>query len=289
MTPLLAAPPPANTHARASLAVQHCNLAVVIQQQPGRTGEAAAHYAQGRRLLLEILEGNPENAEAALRLGGLLSEWAIMLSYSEPAYRQSEELFREAFRRLEPIVRREPNLVDARTALYNAHGGRAQLLERMGRYAEAVRDWEHVVELSAADQKDHWRVQLALGCAAAGDDHRAMRLVEDLKASLPQLAPEDAMGLAKVCNLAIEAIAGDSKRAAADRAALTEAYGREGVALLRQFLERVPEPERAQCRQSLREHPMYAKLRERADCRALLAEPTAAVTPGASPAPRGSK
>jgi hypothetical protein len=159
----------------------------------------------------------------------------------------------------------------------------------MGRYAEAVRDWEHVVERAAADRKDHWRVQLARGCAAAGDDHRAMRLVEDLKASLPQLAPEDAMELAKVCNLAIEALAGDSKRAAADRAALTEAYGREGVALLRQFLERVPEPERAQRRQSLREHPRYAKLRERADCRALLAEPTAAVTPGASPAPRGSK
>ncbi len=116
-----------------------------------------------------------------------------------------------------------------------------------------------------------------------------MRLVEELKASLPQLAPEYVMELANVCNLAIEAILRDSKRGAAERESLTQAYGREGVSFLGQFLERFPEAERAKRRQTLREHPMFERLRERADCRALLAEPSAAVKSGASTAHPGNK
>src|SRR5262249_6535708 len=49
---------------------------------------------------------------------------------------------------LEPLVQQEPRLVGERLFLHNAHMSRAQALDALGRYGDAIKDWERALPLS---------------------------------------------------------------------------------------------------------------------------------------------
>jgi tetratricopeptide (TPR) repeat protein len=54
--------------------------------------------------------------------------------------------YAKAVAALEPVLAKEKRLVVARDELRDAHAGRAQALDRLGRHAEAVQDWERAAE-----------------------------------------------------------------------------------------------------------------------------------------------
>jgi serine/threonine protein kinase/tetratricopeptide (TPR) repeat protein len=57
--------------------------------------------------------------------------------------------YAKAIALLEPLVRQEPLLVTERSVLRQAHWGRADALHGLGRYADAVKDWDRALALGS--------------------------------------------------------------------------------------------------------------------------------------------
>ena len=94
------------------------------------------------------------------------------------------ELLSAAINDVESIRLQSPQLVLVTDILQNAYWQRAETLRRLGRYAEAADDWEHVLQFLGldADLERHIHVQRALGPGAHGIPAAA---VEELQQALP--------------------------------------------------------------------------------------------------------
>ena len=70
--------------------------------------------------------------------------------------------FAKAIAALEPVLKRVPRLAKAREHLIQTHWFRADALDSLERYADAVRDWDRAIELSDGPNKikfEHRRTQ----------------------------------------------------------------------------------------------------------------------------------
>jgi hypothetical protein len=171
-----------------------------------------------------------------------------------------------------PLLEREPGLSVLRSELLNAHGGRAQFLEKENRYADAIPDWERVVGLSGAKQKEGYQVSLAYARVRAGEHRKAWKLVETLRPHIDQRSPVERYNLACVCGLAVQAAENDKLLTREERATLAEHYGREGVSLLCRLLKSLPRTEVAAWRNQASEDSDIAPLRSRPDFPDLLVD-----------------
>jgi tetratricopeptide (TPR) repeat protein len=136
----------------------------------------------------------------------------------------------KAITALEPILAKENRYVPARDALCDAHWGRARALDRLGRHAEAVQDWERAVDLDDGGQRAVLQLGRAISQAHVSGNHRqALSEAEALAKSSdgPTLA-----GLARLCGLASAPLVGGQEPAAA--APFQEEYAARAVGLLRQ-------------------------------------------------------
>jgi tetratricopeptide (TPR) repeat protein len=152
---------------------------------------------------------------------------------------------------LKAILDKESRLVEARDALRDAHAGRARALDRLGRHADAVQDWEHAVKLDDGSQHAVLKLGRAISQAQASGSHeQALAEAETLAkgGDAPTLE-----GLARLCARASE-VAG-------------ERYAVLAVKLLRQAVS-------AGYRDTLylNEGADLAPLRQRDDFKKLLAE-----------------
>jgi hypothetical protein len=147
--------------------------------QTERTGVAAfpglklaGHYAEGRQLMLEVLEADPGHDEATFQLGYLDLNLAIYLTYQPGGRERAEALLAEAIGRVTPLLEREPDLTQARDLLYRLHGALAQSLETHGRFADALTHRARALSLMTnTAERDHLRFLQALTLDRAGD-HR---------------------------------------------------------------------------------------------------------------------
>ena len=62
----------------------------------------------------------------------------------------------------------------ARKFARNAFVGRARALTQLKRYAEAVQDWDRVIELDDSEEKTAWRVERAVTLIRSGDYARGV-------------------------------------------------------------------------------------------------------------------
>jgi hypothetical protein len=144
--------------------------------QTERTGVAAfpglklaGYYAEGRRLMFEVLEADPGHDEATFQLGYLDP---IYLTYQPGGRERAEALLAEAIGRVTPLLEREPDLAQARDLLYRLHGALTQSLETDGRFADALTHRARALSLMTnTAERDHLRFFQALTLARAGD-HR---------------------------------------------------------------------------------------------------------------------
>src|SRR5262249_40610589 len=89
--------------------------------------------------------------------------------------------YQKAIATLQPVVDKEPRLVDARKFLCNSHFGRAVALDALGRQAEATRDWERALEVDHGSRKPTFRLRIfrnrkdAAGCLAAAAEYEARK------------------------------------------------------------------------------------------------------------------
>jgi tetratricopeptide (TPR) repeat protein len=216
---------------RRELATSHHhlgNLLVELGQQPA----AEQAYRRALELLEKLAADFPavpdyrrELAGSSVSIGNLLRDQG-QAQASLPWYAKAIAL-------LEPLTRQQPRLVTERLFLYYAHYGRAEALDKLGRHADAVTDWERTLVLNAEPAREQdMRLGRAQSLARAGEHARAFAEANTL-ATAQNLDSDTFYNLACVCAVASAVVKNvDTPGADATRAAQT--YPARAVELLRQ-------------------------------------------------------
>jgi hypothetical protein len=134
---------------------------------------------------------------------------------------------------LQAVRQRESNHPTARQSLRNSHWGRAESLIALGRYREALADWDQALELDDGPDRRASRIGRAATLAHAGQHDRAMAEVQDL-AQGKALPAADLYNLACAASLAAESARRDGRLSPPTRAKLAEQNAVRAVELLKQ-------------------------------------------------------
>src|SRR5262249_22567976 len=88
----------------------------------------------------------------------------------------------KAIARLKPIIAQDPGPTPARLLLRNAHVSRAVVLDRLGRYGQAVLDWAQAIDLDAGELRSRLHESRASSMAQCKQDPNAAKDVDSLTA-----------------------------------------------------------------------------------------------------------
>jgi tetratricopeptide (TPR) repeat protein len=242
------------------LAKHHNNLGALLRAL-GRRPEAEAEYRRAIALQEQLAADFPTGSQYAVGLGGSYCNLGQLLrDRGETA--SSLEWYAKARAVLRPILDKEPRLVTARRFLRNVHSGQAQVLDRLGRHAEAAADWEQALALNDVKSLDaSFRLQRSASLARGGKQRQATGAVEEL------LRPGNAdsgtlYGAACVYALAAAQAA---KQARPNTSSLSaEHHARRAVALLRLAVQQgykdIAHLKKDTDLDSLRQHPDFQHL-----------------------------
>jgi tetratricopeptide (TPR) repeat protein len=171
---------------RQTLANTHNNLGSTLACW-GKRAEAEAAHRRAQDIQEKLAADFPTVPEYALELGGSYCNLGMVILESGVP-EAALVCYDKAIARLEPVVTREPRRVDARRFLRNSHWGRANALGALGRYAQAMPDWERARELDDGTARDFIRAEFAVfqlqrsqkdkdaaGCLAAAADYEALK------------------------------------------------------------------------------------------------------------------
>jgi tetratricopeptide (TPR) repeat protein len=233
-----------------------------------RRAEAVAAYEKVESLLRPLIARHPDDVRQPLALAAAETNWGLFLL----ARGQPEAGFArctEAVELAEAALRREPNHFMARPFALNAHGARAQNYEALGRWADAVKDWDRIVELEEPPNRWWQRLFRATALARAGAYARAAAEAEELAAE-PKMQPDGHYQLACIYAVAAGPAGSDATLPASERTTLAERYAARAVAVLQELQARgyFKDPAHAE---ALRTDTELQPLRDRADFQPLLA------------------
>jgi tetratricopeptide (TPR) repeat protein/tRNA A-37 threonylcarbamoyl transferase component Bud32 len=267
-TRLLAAHPayPLDEIIRMGLGSDHVLLGH-LDRLTHRPAAAGAAFAKAEELLAPLVEAHPDNTHYVLSLTNLDFTWAGFLQ-EQGRFEAARRHAGRAVDLAEGVLRRDPHHVVARAHARESHLKRALACESLSLWAEAVPDWDRVVELD--DQPDAWqrRVRRALALARVGEHARAAAAAQAL-ADKPEIDADGLWKLAVAWARSVPAARSDSRLSAAERDALAERYAGRAVALLRKLrgVGRFQDVENAR---QLRTGPDLQPLHGRADFQELL-------------------
>jgi tetratricopeptide (TPR) repeat protein len=223
----LAAEFPAVPEYRESLAHVHHNLGIVLSEQ-GRETDAGTAFDMALSLNEQLVKQHPGATAYAMAL-------AISLIHrgarDADAGRFDAALgpFTRAVEALKPLAAPAPKVEGANLELGKAHGGRADVLLRLGRHAEALKDYDRALALDGGENRSYFRVQRALTLAHLKEHVQAAAEAAAIagEKDLPAYLLQDAAGVHAICSAAVR-----------DDAKLSEQYAAKAVALLRQAFEK---------------------------------------------------
>jgi serine/threonine protein kinase len=136
---------------RQDLAMIRTNFAVELREL-GKREEAEASIRAAIDILEKSLAESPGDDRQILQLGVSYKVLAELVK-DKGQTNESLELFAKAVDTLNSLLKKEPRLATARQHLVNAHWARADAMDSLRRYTDAVRDWDRAIELSDAPQK----------------------------------------------------------------------------------------------------------------------------------------
>jgi serine/threonine-protein kinase len=240
---------------RQNLANTHNNLGLLLADL-GNRSEAEAQYRAALKERERLVAEYPQVPGYAVDLGESYTNLGTLLrDGSQPD--QALAWYTKAIATLEAALRTLGADVTARQFLRNGHRNRAQVLTRLGRFAEAVADWDRALALDDGPDRNFFRLGRALTLTLAGKHARATAETEELL----QTGPASAGLLYDAA--CVFAVASGSCR----DTALTERYAVRAVALLRQAVAKGWKNFA-----HLQKDPDLDPLRQRADFQKLLAE-----------------
>jgi tetratricopeptide (TPR) repeat protein len=216
---------------RKDLARSHNNLGALLNDL-GKRREAEAAYRAALNIREQLAADFPGVAVYVVELGNSYKNFGnLVREKGEP--QAALDWFARAIGALEPVLQKEPRLVSARQTLRNAHWSRALALDKLGRHADALKDWDRALALDpvAADQPFFPRNR-ALSLARGGEHAKAVAEANAL-AELKDVDRGTLYDLACVCAVASAAVR-DAKSPGADVVQLAEEYAARAVELLRQ-------------------------------------------------------
>jgi serine/threonine protein kinase len=238
----------------------------------GRCYAALGRFDEARDSLKKSLEIRQALADAHRRvtqfaadLGATLQSLAGFIPKAQERY----EAYSKAIATLEAVLAREPSHREARTNLAAAYAGRAGALDRLGRHAEALQDWDRLQKLGL-----RWGRDGTLGRAktlAHLGKHKAAAGIA-FRLDNPRLSATQAISLARVYAVCAEAAGKDTALPAQRRKQAVEANAARAVALLARA-SAAGSFKTAEQRKVLEEDPDFAALRARADFKKLLRGP----------------
>jgi serine/threonine-protein kinase len=225
---------PGIEHYQVRVANTYTNLGVIYAYTQ-RHDEANRAYEEAERVLGALVKRHPSSGEYKLSLAAVYSNWGDMLRMTGKADSALSRLG-QAVELSEAVLASEPRHGEARARTFSARGVRAQTYETLGRLADAVKDWDRVVEVD--DQPNKWtrRALRAVVLARAGEHARAVAEVEAL-AKDAQVTNEGVYELARACALAIGAARKSGKDNSVAPNPLAERYGAQAVGLLKKLHE----------------------------------------------------
>jgi eukaryotic-like serine/threonine-protein kinase len=134
-----------------NLASSHNNLGRRLAEAR-KVAEAEAAYRAALTILEKLTASAPNVPDYAVTLGASYVNLSHLLKDSRRAH-ASLDGYTKAIAVLSAVLAKEPSLTSARLFLRNAHWGRAEALQELGRHPEAVKDWDRVIETN--DEKQH--------------------------------------------------------------------------------------------------------------------------------------
>jgi tetratricopeptide (TPR) repeat protein len=195
----------------------------------GRWEEADAELHKALEIRRDAVKQSPKRYDLQIDLQVThISIGHLTRDRGQP--QQALDWYAKAVDALEPILKKESRYVPVREPLRDARWGRALALDRLGRYDDAVRDWEQAVNLDDRRQRAVLQLGRAISQAHLKGNHpEALTEADALakNADGPTLA-----GLARLCARASVPLVGGQKPAAATP--VQEEYAARAVQLLRQ-------------------------------------------------------
>ncbi len=141
--------------------------------------KADAVLKEGVEILEPLVAAHPDHVWYASTLASLrINRGSLLLTRGR--VKDAIPQFDQALTALQGILQREPNHAQARSDLLPAHGGRAQALNQIGRYAESAKDWDRVIELAPTPNRPGYRLERAGVLIKAGDFTKAAAEADDV-------------------------------------------------------------------------------------------------------------
>jgi serine/threonine-protein kinase len=245
---------PATINYRSDLARCCCAMGTILQGE-GRTRQAREAQQKALGIRQRLVEEHP----GVTQLGVDLAASYLALGRQSETPAAQVDWLSKAVQTLQGVRAREPHDHEARGELVAACEARARALNRLGRYREALTDWQEAEQVAGPDRPT---VRLGMGetLARLGRHAQAARAVGHLHAQ--ELSANQLVELARVYALCWRAADRDAGEPRADRASLADQYAVRAAAALSQAGRAA--------RSGLTRDPDFEPLRDRADFRGLL-------------------
>jgi tetratricopeptide (TPR) repeat protein/tRNA A-37 threonylcarbamoyl transferase component Bud32 len=234
----------------------------LLYRATDRLGPAEAAARKVLAIYEQQVRANPKAANFAATLGWSQSNLGLRLMEADKP-QESLDWFSQAIGTLEGVLKKVDHHAEARGNLRDAHCRRAQALTRLGRYPEALQEWDRAMGLADDMSRALVRLQRDGTLATKGDYVQATAEAKALAEQSPGSA-DILYDAACVYALASGAVHKDAKLAAAEREQLAEPYADRAIELLRQAAAKgyqdVAQLKRDKDLDALRARPGFQKL-----------------------------
>jgi tetratricopeptide (TPR) repeat protein len=163
---------------RHHLSVSYLNLGNLLRDT-GRQKEAEQNYSAALTLYKQLAADFPTVSDYQIELSASCCNFGHLLR-DTGKLQESLTWFSDAITRLHPVLERQPKHPTARQFLRKSYGARAMSYDRLGQFAQAVADWDRVVELSPENEQRFNRQNRAKARVRAGQVAEAVAEVAEL-------------------------------------------------------------------------------------------------------------
>lgn len=223
---------PENAGYRSGLATSWYNLGV-LHLESRNLPKAVQALVRAREEQLELTKRHPKVESYQLALARTRISLAPLYGQMRKPAEALQEL-EEAIPVVQERLRSSPNNSTVRRLLRNAHWSKAENLDELGRYREALAHWENARLLDPDPvSQDAFRLHRARDLARSGRYYEAMVEAEEVAKS-KVFEEGKRCDMACVASLAAAAIANDPARPLAVREKQAEIWARRGLQLLEQ-------------------------------------------------------
>jgi serine/threonine-protein kinase len=233
----------------------------------GRTAEAETALKDGLAIRRRLADANPEVIAYSMDLSSsCINVGHVIRDSGNP--QAALQWYSEAINTLSDLLKRDPRDTTVRSFLRNAYWGRAAALGRLHRYDDAVRDWEHALELDDGQLQGLLRTLRAEALAHQGNYTRAVAEADDLANGVFNNAGA-LYNFGCICALSSSAVQRDAKLPQADRDRLAAEYADRAMRLLQRAAS-VGFPSNLVQLENMKQDADLEILRARADYKKLL-------------------